>query len=153
MNTATSPMPRTGQLGTVEEPSRRDGPPSTVVQRIPPTSGPPRSAVGWQGLAIAEEHGGSGFGLSELSVVLEAQGRELCPGPFLPSVSAAVVIDRCAPDAASGPTTSRARPTAPSVAALGLSGNITVGSDLVVTGESPAVLGAPDAVGAGSGRR
>src|SRR3984893_5679720 len=42
--------------------------------------------VGWNGLAIAEEHGGSGFGLAELAVVLEAQGRELCPGPFLPSV-------------------------------------------------------------------
>ena len=35
--------------------------------------------LGWTGLAIAEEHGGSGFGLAELAVVLEAQGRELCP--------------------------------------------------------------------------
>ena len=31
------------------------------------------------------------------------------------------------------------------VGALGLSGSVVVGSDLVVTGESPAVLGAPDA--------
>ena len=100
--------------------------------------------VGWNGLAIAEEHGGSGFGLAELAVVLEAQGRELCPGPFLPSVAAAVVIDRCAPDSvraqllpglADGNT----------VGALALSGSVTIGSDLVVTGESPAVLGAPDA--------
>ncbi|MGX9789166.1 acyl-CoA dehydrogenase [Mycobacterium sp. MMS18-G62] len=100
--------------------------------------------LGWNGLAIAEEHGGSGFGLAELAVVLEAQGRELCPGPFLPTVAAAVVIDRCAPDSvraqllpglADGST----------VGALGLSGGITVGSDLVITGESPAVLGAPDA--------
>ena len=100
--------------------------------------------LGWIGLAIAEEHGGSGFGLAELAVVLEAQGRELCPGPFLPSVAAAVVIDRCATDSiraqvlpglANGTT----------VGALALSGNVTVGSDLVVTGESPAVLGAPDA--------
>ena len=37
--------------------------------------------LGWVGLAIAEEHGGSGFGLAELAVVLEAQGRELCPAP------------------------------------------------------------------------
>ncbi|MDT5329915.1 MAG: hypothetical protein QOF31_1212, partial [Mycobacterium sp.] len=102
------------------------------------------SEVGWNGLAIAEEHGGSGFGLAELAVVLEAQGRELCPGPFLPSVAAAVVIDRCAPDSvraqllpglADGST----------VGALALSGSVTIGSDLVVTGESPAVLGAPDA--------
>ncbi len=100
--------------------------------------------LGWHGLAIPEEYGGSGFGLSELAVVLEAQGRELCPGPFLPTVAAAVVIDRCAPDSlrtqllpglSDGST----------VGALGLSGGILVGSDLVVTGESPAVLGAPDA--------
>jgi alkylation response protein AidB-like acyl-CoA dehydrogenase len=100
--------------------------------------------LGWTGLAIAEEHGGSGFGLSELAIVLEAQGRELCPGPFLPSVAAAVVIDRCAtnslrarvlPGLTSGTT----------VGALALSGNVIVGSDLVVTGECPAVLGVLDA--------
>ncbi|MGV0786598.1 acyl-CoA dehydrogenase [Mycolicibacterium sp. XJ2] len=102
------------------------------------------AGLGWTGLAIAEEHGGSGFGLAELAVVLEAQGRELCPGPFLPTVAAAVVIDRCASDSlraqllpglADGST----------IGALAVSGNVTVGSDLVVTGESPAVLGAPDA--------
>jgi len=54
--------------------------------------------LGWNGLALAEQHGGSGFGLAELAIVLEAQGRELSPGPFLPTVAAAVVIDRCAPD-------------------------------------------------------
>ncbi len=100
--------------------------------------------LGWTGLAIAEEHGGSGFGLSELAVVLEAQGHELCPGPFLPSVAAAVVIDRCASDSlraqllpgmADGST----------IGALAVSGSVTIGSDLVVIGESPAVLGAPDA--------
>lgn len=100
--------------------------------------------LGWTGLAIAEEYGGSGFGLAELAVVLEAQGHELCPGPFLPTVAAAVVIDRCAPNSvraqllpglADGST----------VGALAVSGSLAVGSDLVVTGESPAVLGAVDA--------
>ena len=101
-------------------------------------------AVGWPGLAIAEEYGGSGFGLSELAIVLEAQGRELCPGPFLSSVSAAVVIDRCGTEAL------RAR-LLPGLAdgavigALGLSDGITLSSDLTATGESGAVLGAPDA--------
>src|SRR6476646_7104971 len=100
--------------------------------------------LGWTGLAVAEEHGGSGFGLSELAVVLEAQGHELCPGPFLPSVAAAVVIDRCASDSLRaqllpGPADGS------TVGALAVSGNVTIGSDLVVTGESPAVLGAPDA--------
>jgi 3-oxochol-4-en-24-oyl-CoA dehydrogenase len=100
--------------------------------------------LGWTGLAIAEECGGSGFGLAELAVVAECMGRHLAPGPFLPSASAAVVIDRCAPDSvrsallpglASGDT----------VAALGISGTIAVGSDHSVTGESSAVLAAPDA--------
>ena len=100
--------------------------------------------LGWLGLALSEEHGGSGFGLSELAVVLEAQGRELSPGPFLPTVAASLVIDRCGsetlrtellPGLADGTT----------VGALGLSGSAVVGSDLDVTGEIPAVLGAPDA--------
>jgi alkylation response protein AidB-like acyl-CoA dehydrogenase len=108
---------------------------------------------GWNGLAIAEEHGGSGFGVEELAIVLEAQGHELCPGPFLPTVAASLVVDRCASDSlrsqllpglADGST----------VGALGLSGSVIVGSDLVVSGESPAVLGAPDAdllvIGAGN---
>jgi alkylation response protein AidB-like acyl-CoA dehydrogenase len=100
--------------------------------------------LGWNGLAIAEEHGGSGFGLAELSVVLEAQGRELCPGPFLPTVAAAVVIDRCGSDSVRAQLLSGlADGTA--VGALGLTGSIKVGSDGVVTGESSAVLGAPDA--------
>ncbi|WP_094289666.1 acyl-CoA dehydrogenase [Mycobacterium lehmannii] len=100
--------------------------------------------LGWTGLAIAEEHGGSGFGLAELAVVLEAQGRELCPGPFLPTVAAAVVIARCASDSARAQLLPGLADGS-TVGALAVSGNVTVGSDLVVTGESPAVLGAPDA--------
>lgn len=125
---------------------------SRAAARATLDDGPPHPAdiwsaaadLGWTGLAISEEHGGSGFGLAELAVVLEAQGRELCPGPFLPTVAAAVIIDRCAPDSvraqllpglAAGST----------VGALAVSGSLTIGSDRVVTGESPAVLGAVDA--------
>ena len=100
--------------------------------------------LGWQGLAIAEEYGGSGFGLSELAVVLEAQGHELSPGPFLPTAAAAVVIDRCGTDSIRAQVLPGLSDGS-AVGALGLSGRITVGSDLVATGESPAVLGAPDA--------
>jgi 3-oxochol-4-en-24-oyl-CoA dehydrogenase len=102
------------------------------------------AGLGWNGLAISEKHGGSGFGLAELAIVLEAQGHELCPGPFLPTVAASVVIDRCGPD----PLRAQLLPglaDGSSVGALGLSGSVIVGSDLVVSGESPAVLGAPDA--------
>ncbi|MFL6086961.1 MAG: acyl-CoA dehydrogenase [Mycobacterium sp.] len=100
--------------------------------------------LGWNGLAIAEDHGGSGFGLAELAVVLEAHGRELSPGPFLPTVASAVVIDRCAPDSVRAQLLPGLADGS-AVGALALSGNVTIGSDLVVTGESPAVLGAPDA--------
>ena len=100
--------------------------------------------LGWTGLAIAEEHGGSGFGLSELAVVLEAQGHELCPGPFLPSVAAAVVIDRCASDSLRAQLLP-GMADGSAIGALAVSGSVTIGSDLVVIGESPAVLGAPDA--------
>lgn len=100
--------------------------------------------LGWNGLAIAEEFGGSGFGLSELAIIAEITGRELTPGPFLPTVAAAVVIDRCAPDSvraqllpglADGST----------VAALGLDVQVNMESDLTATAQWPAVLGAPDA--------
>ncbi|ODQ95860.1 acyl-CoA dehydrogenase [Mycolicibacterium holsaticum] len=99
---------------------------------------------GWTGLAIAEEHGGSGFGLAELAVVLEAQGHELCPGPFLPSVAAAVVIDRCAPDSVRAQLLPGLADGS-AVGALAASGNVAVGADLALTGECRAVLGAPDA--------
>ncbi|MGK2867836.1 MAG: acyl-CoA dehydrogenase [Mycobacterium sp.] len=99
--------------------------------------------LGWNGLAISEEFGGSGFGLAELAVVVELTGRELTPGPFLPTVAAAVAIDRCAPDSvraqllpglADGST----------VAALGLNVLVNMESDLTASAEWPAVLGAPD---------
>ena len=111
------------------------------IQNVYPALGDDGERVA---LAIAEEYGGSGCGLSELAVVLEAQGRELCPGPFLPTVAAAVVIDRCAPDSV------RAQ-LLPGLAggsvvgALGLSGSVDVGSDLGATGVCAAMLGAPDA--------
>jgi alkylation response protein AidB-like acyl-CoA dehydrogenase len=41
--------------------------------------------LGVQGLAVPAEYGGSGYGLSELQVVLEELGRALAPVPFLSS--------------------------------------------------------------------
>ncbi len=100
--------------------------------------------LGWPGLAIGEDHGGSGFGLAELAIVLEAQGRDLCPGPFLPSVAASLVIDRCAPESVRAELVPRLADGS-AIGALGLSGSLVVGSNLVVSGECSAVLGAPDA--------
>jgi len=99
--------------------------------------------LGWQGLAVPERFGGSGFGLAELAVVLEAQGRQLCPGPFLPTVAAITVIDHCAPEAVRAQLLPGLADGSV-VAALGLSGQLHINADQVY-GECPAVLGAPNA--------
>ncbi|MGW5861167.1 acyl-CoA dehydrogenase [Streptomyces sp. NPDC055239] len=49
---------------------------------------------GLLGLHLPEEHGGSGYGLLELAVVVEELGRALTPGPFLPSTLTAAVLHR-----------------------------------------------------------
>ena len=100
--------------------------------------------LGWNGLAIAEQFGGSGYGLAELAVVVEVTGGELMPGPFLPTGAAATVIDRCAPDSV------RARllpglADGSTVAALGVNIRVNMQTDMTATAEWPAVLGAPDA--------
>ncbi|MFN8103344.1 MAG: acyl-CoA dehydrogenase [Acidimicrobiia bacterium] len=56
-------------------------------------------ALGWTGLHVAEDFGGSGYGLEELVVVVEAMGRFLAPGPFVPTVIASAVIAAAADDA------------------------------------------------------
>jgi 3-oxochol-4-en-24-oyl-CoA dehydrogenase len=53
--------------------------------------------LGWLGLHLPEEHGGSGFGLPELVVVIEELGRALTPGPFVPTVIASAVVEAAAP--------------------------------------------------------
>src|SRR5947208_7522146 len=53
--------------------------------------------LGWLGLHVDEEHGGSGFGLPELVVVVEELGRAVAPGPFVPTVIASAVIAATAP--------------------------------------------------------
>jgi alkylation response protein AidB-like acyl-CoA dehydrogenase len=54
-------------------------------------------SVGWLGLHIPEEHGGSGYGLPELVVVVEELGRAVAPGPFVPTVMASAVLAAAAP--------------------------------------------------------
>jgi alkylation response protein AidB-like acyl-CoA dehydrogenase len=44
------------------------------------------SGLSLPGLALPEEHGGDGFGFTELQVVLEELGRALTPSPFFASV-------------------------------------------------------------------
>ena len=96
--------------------------------------------LGWLGLHIGEEYGGSGFGLPELVVVIEELGRAVAPGPFLPTVIASAVI------AASGSPEQRSRLLPGLIdgsvtAGLGLDGDVVV-TDGVATGDAGVVLGA-----------
>ncbi|WP_338743533.1 acyl-CoA dehydrogenase [Actinomadura luteofluorescens] len=105
---------------------------------------PALAEQGLLGLHLDEEHGGQGFGLLELSVVLEELGRAAAPGPFLPTVLASTVIDASSnaklraellPGLAGGSRT----------AAVALDGELTgrrEGDSLVVSGTSGTVLGA-----------
>jgi alkylation response protein AidB-like acyl-CoA dehydrogenase len=50
------------------------------------------ATLGWLGLHVPEEHGGSGYGLEELVVVVEQLGRAVAPGAFVPTVVASAVL-------------------------------------------------------------
>jgi alkylation response protein AidB-like acyl-CoA dehydrogenase len=48
--------------------------------------------LGWQGMAIAEDHGGAGFGYLELVILFEEMGRSLLPAPFLSTIGLAMPL-------------------------------------------------------------
>ncbi|HVQ98930.1 MAG TPA: acyl-CoA dehydrogenase [Mycobacterium sp.] len=96
--------------------------------------------LGWLGLHIDEEYGGSGFGLPELVVVIEELGRAVAPGPFVPTVIASAVIahegtaeqrKRLLPGLIDGTTT----------AGVGLNSRVNVDGD-VADGDAGIALGA-----------
>jgi len=102
--------------------------------------------IGWLGLHLPEEYGGSGYGLPELVVVVEELGRAVAPGPFVPTVIASAVV------AALGSPTQQAA-LLPGLAdgqttgAVGLDGELTLtasssGAGLVADGDAGGVLGA-----------
>src|SRR4051794_34235888 len=64
-----------------------------------PASWKEMAELGWLGLHLPEAHGGSGFGLAELIVVVESLGAAIAPGPFLPTVWASAVIAAVGRDA------------------------------------------------------
>jgi 3-oxochol-4-en-24-oyl-CoA dehydrogenase len=97
------------------------------------------ASLGWLGLHLPEDVGGSGFGLPELVVVVEALGRAVTPGPFVPTVIASAVIH------AAGSDGLKAR-LLPGLAGGTAFGGVALDSDIVVsgdtaTGTAPAVLG------------
>ncbi|MCE9515905.1 MAG: acyl-CoA dehydrogenase, partial [Mycobacterium sp.] len=56
------------------------------------------AGLGWLGLHIDEKHGGSGFGLPELVVVIDELGRAVAPGPFVPTAVVSAVLDAVGSD-------------------------------------------------------
>lgn len=48
--------------------------------------------LGWMGLIIPEEYEGIGYTFQDLTVLLEEMGRNILPGPFLPTVTATLPI-------------------------------------------------------------
>ena len=55
--------------------------------------------LGWLGLHLPEEYGGSGYSLEEAVVVAEELGRALAPGAFLPTMIAGAAIADAGTDA------------------------------------------------------
>jgi alkylation response protein AidB-like acyl-CoA dehydrogenase len=48
--------------------------------------------LGWLGLSLPEEHGGSGLGMVETAILLDELGRAAYPGPYLPTLLAGHAI-------------------------------------------------------------
>lgn len=95
--------------------------------------------LGWLGLHVGEQHGGSGFGLPELVVVIEELGRAVAPGPFVPTAVVSAVIDA----AGSGQQKARLLPglvDGSVVGAVGLGGDLAM-SGGTVSGDAGVVLG------------
>lgn len=96
--------------------------------------------LGWLGLHVDEQYGGSGFGLPELVVVIDELGRAVAPGPFVPTVVASAVL------AAAGSDEQKARLLPGLIdgsvtAAVGFGGDVTVSGGRA-TGDAGVVLGA-----------
>ena len=94
--------------------------------------------LGWLGLHLPEEYGGSGFGLPELVIVAEQMGRAIAPGPFVPTATASAVLaaigsgavrQRWLPGLADGSV----------VGAVALEGHVSVAGG-TVTGQAGVVL-------------
>ena len=56
------------------------------------------SELGWPGIAIAEDDGGQGLGMVELSTLLEESGYVCAPSPLLGTAGAALVISAAGSD-------------------------------------------------------
>ena len=95
--------------------------------------------LGWLGLHVPEDHGGSGYGIEELVVVVEELAKAVTPGPFVPTVIASAVLSAIGDDAVKSELL---RPLAEGslVGAVALGGTVTVANGKA-SGDAGAVLG------------
>lgn len=94
--------------------------------------------LGWLGLHVPEEHGGSGYTLEELVVVVEQFGRNVAPGPFVPTVLTSAVLAAVGGDVAAQHLPGLADGSVLGAVALG--GEVTV-TDGAASGDAGNVLG------------
>ena len=87
------------------------------------------AGLGWLGLHLSEVHGGSGFGLPELVVLVEEMGRAIAPGPFVPTVITSAVIASAAPDEAQ-------KRLLPGLADGSVAGAVALGGEVTVSGDA-----------------
>ena len=96
------------------------------------------AGLGWLGLHVPEQHGGSGYTLEELVVVVEQFGRAAAPGPFVPTVLASAVLAAVGGDAAAQHLPGLADGSV--LGAVALAGDVTV-TDGAASGDAGNVLG------------
>src|SRR6188472_3370520 len=84
-------LTRTGALA--EARSLLDAPEETL-----PAAWKEMADLGWLGLHLPEAHGGSGYGLAALALVVEAMRADVAPGHYLPTVWASTVVAACGTD-------------------------------------------------------
>ncbi|WP_433373712.1 acyl-CoA dehydrogenase [Streptosporangium sp. CA-115845] len=134
--------------------------PSEVVRAVIAAEGEERPGF-WPGLAdqgllglhIPEEHGGSGYGLLETAVAVEALGEHVAPGPYVPTVLASAVVlasdgkahAELLPGLADGTLTGAVALAASITGTRGEDGALTIGgaADLVLGGALADILVLP----------
>jgi alkylation response protein AidB-like acyl-CoA dehydrogenase len=110
-----------------------------AVEETRPSFWQEMADLGLLGVHLPDEHGGGGASLSELVVILEELGRQVAPGPFLPTTLGSAVVARCGnPEhrAAHLPALADGSMTA----ALGLGGSLTLEAG-TLDGDGGIVLG------------
>src|SRR4051812_33516561 len=95
--------------------------------------------LGWLGLHVREDYGGSGYGIEELVVVVEELAKAVAPGPFVPTVIASAVLASAGDDA----TKQKLLPGLADgsvIGAVALGGSVTI-SGGTASGDAGIVLG------------